>query len=134
MIYLIQQARIANEILMYFRSLKKLGNEVFMQDPIGVDKDGNEISLAEVLGTEPDEVQRDVELILDSEQLWAAMDNALNERERTVVQLRYGLAGGRCMPQREIAGLLGISRSYISRLEKKAIMKLNNEFEKLGVK
>lgn len=117
--------RIANEILMSLRAEKKQNGEVSLSDPIGVDGDGNEISLADILGSDPDQVQRDVESRIASEQVRCAVDAALSGRERTVIKLRYGLIGGRCMPQREVAALLGISRSYVSRLEKKAIGKLN---------
>ena len=116
---------IENEILMSLRAEKKQNSEVSLSDPIGVDGDGNEISLADILGSDPDQVQRDVESRIASEQVRCAVDAALSGRERTVIKLRYGLIGGRCMPQREVAALLGISRSYVSRLEKKAIGKLN---------
>ena len=116
---------IENEILMSLRAEKKQNGEVSLSDPIGVDGDGNEISLADILGSDPDQVQRDVESRIASEQVRCAVDAALSGRERTVIKLRYGLIGGRCMPQREVAALLGISRSYVSRLEKKAIGKLN---------
>ncbi|MEA5059802.1 RNA polymerase sigma-28 factor [bioreactor metagenome] len=121
--------RIGNEILMSLRAEKKLAGEVSFSDPIGVDKDGNEISLVEVLGTDTEEVQRQVELALFGVQIREAMDRALSCRERTVIELRYGLIGGQIMPQREIAKLLGISRSYVSRMEKKALAKLAKEFE-----
>mgnify|MGYP001516568635 FL=1 len=110
---------------MSLRAEKKQNGEVSLSDPIGVDGDGNEISLADILGSDPDQVQRDVESRIASEQVRCAVDAALSGRERTVIKLRYGLIGGRCMPQREVAALLGISRSYVSRLEKKAIGKLN---------
>lgn len=106
---------IENEILMSLRAEKKQSGEVSLSDPIGVDGDGNEISLADILGSESDQVQRDVESRIASEQVRCAVETALSGRERTVIQLRYGLFGGRCMPQREVAALLGISRSYVSR-------------------
>ena len=106
---------IENEILMSLRAEKKQSGEVSLSDPIGVDGDGNEISLADILGSESDQVQRDVESRIASEQVRCAVEAALSGRERTVIQLRYGLFGGRCMPQREVAALLGISRSYVSR-------------------
>ena len=116
---------IENEILMSLRAEKKQNGEVSLSDPIGVDGDGNEISLADILGSEPEQVQWDVESRIASEQVRRAVDAALSGRERTVIKLRYGLLGGRCMPQREVAALLGISRSDVSRLEKKAIGTLN---------
>lgn len=124
-----QGGRVDNEILMSLRMEKKLAGEVSFSDPIGVDKDGNEISLVEVLGSDAEEVQKQVELALFGAQLREAMDKTLTQRERTVIELRYGLAGGQIMPQREIAKLLGISRSYVSRMEKKALAKLTREFE-----
>lgn len=123
---------IENEILMSLRAEKKSAGEVSLSDPIGVDKDGNEISLAEVLGSDAEEVQRQVELTLFGTQLREAMGRALTGRERTVIELRYGLTGGQVLPQREIAKLLGISRSYVSRMEKKALAKLTREFESDG--
>ena len=118
---------IENEILMSLRSEKKQAGEVSLSEPIGMDKDGNEISLSEVLGSDGDEIHNAVELAVAGEYLRRAMDKALTPRERRVIELRYGLAGGRVVTQREIAKLLGISRSYISRIEKKALQKLNKE-------
>ncbi len=120
---------IENEILMSLRAEKKSAGEVSLSDPIGVDKDGNEISLAEVLHSEDGDVQKQVELAIFGTQLREAMERALTGRERTVIELRYGLTGGQILPQREIAQLLGISRSYVSRVEKKALAKLTREFE-----
>ena len=94
---------------------------------IETDKDGNEISLSEVLGSDEDEIHNAVELTVAGEYLRKAMDTVLTPRERKVIELRYGLTGGRIVTQREIAKLLGISRSYISRIEKKALHKLNKE-------
>ena len=115
---------IENEILMSLRSEKKQAGEVSLSEPIGMDKDGNEISLSEVLGSDEDEIHNAVELTVAGEYLRKAM---LTPRERKVIELRYGLTGGRIVTQREIAKLLGISRSYISRIEKKALHKLNKE-------
>ena len=118
---------IENEILMSLRSEKKQAGEVSLSEPIGMDKDGNEISLSEVLGSDEDEIHNAVELTVAGEYLRKAMDTVLTPRERKVIELRYGLTGGRIVTQREIAKLLGISRSYISRIEKKALHKLNKE-------
>ena len=109
---------IENEILMSLRSEKKQSGEVYLMEPIGTDSDGNEISLCDILGTESDHVHN------AAERRWHAIVGALPERERTVIRLRYGLLGGRCLPQREVASILGISRSYVSRLEKKALSRL----------
>lgn len=115
---------IENEILMSLRAEKKQAGEVSLSEPIGVDKDGNNISLAEVLGSDPDDVQRRAELTIATEQLDRAIKGSLTKRERAVVELRYGLNGAHPMAQREIAALMGISRSYVSRIEKKALGKL----------
>ena len=119
---------IANEILMSLRAEKKQNGEVSLSEPIGVDKDGNCIELSEVLGSEADTLQHEAELHIATEQMYAAMERALTKRERMVVELRYGLSGTRPMAQREVAELLGISRSYVSRMEKKALGKLKTEF------
>ncbi len=115
---------IENEILMSIRAEKKSANDLSLNDPVGTDRDGNEISIGETLGSDPDSVQSKVELSLAAEQLRKAMAQSLTERERIVLELRYGLLGNKNMPQREIASLLGISRSYVSRIESKAISKL----------
>ncbi|WP_110943128.1 sigma-70 family RNA polymerase sigma factor [Inediibacterium massiliense] len=113
---------------MTIRSNKKTKNEVSLQDPIGIDKEGNEISLMDILGTETDEVLDEVELKIQVKKLYEKMANVLKNREKTVLQLRYGLANGGSKTQREIAQLLGISRSYVSRIEKRAIKKLGKAF------
>ena len=110
---------IENEILMLFRNNKKQKSETFLQDPIGVDKEGNEISLIDVLSSEKDSVIDKVEMKLQIK--------ALTEREGEILKMRYGLKDGKCKTQREIAGMLGISRSYVSRIEKKALKKLKKE-------
>ena len=92
---------------------KKSAGEVSLSEPIGTDKDGNEISLAEILGTDGEDVQNQVEQTLFGTQLKAVMGRVLTERERMVIQLRYGLDGCPVLPQREIAKRLGISRSYV---------------------
>lgn len=119
---------IENEILMSIRAERRRAGEVSIQDPIGTDKDGNEVSLLDVLGTAatlvPDEVERRMEI----DKLRALMNKHLTKRELLVMRLRYGLGGGPCMPQRSVAEILGISRSYVSRIEKKALEKLTNAF------
>jgi RNA polymerase sporulation-specific sigma factor len=119
---------IDNEILMTIRSAKKEKNEVFIQEPIGIDKEGNEISLIDVLGTGQDEVVDKVDLKLQMEKLDELIEKSLNDRERRVIFYRYGLRGCNRLTQREIGNLLGISRSYVSRIEKKAIEMLNGLF------
>ena len=118
---------IENEILMLFRNNKKQKSETFLQDPIGVDKEGNEISLIDVLSSEKDSVIDKVEMKLQIKALYKKMNSALTEREGEILKMRYGLKDGKCKTQREIAGMLGISRSYVSRIEKKALKKLKKE-------
>ena len=122
---------IENEILMSLRAEKKQNGEVYLMEPIGTDNDGNEISLCDILGTDADHVHNEAECSMEAERLWQAIDDVLSTRERTVVKLRYGIPCGRCMAQREVAAILGISRSYVSRLEKKALTKL---YSRLGEK
>ena len=118
---------IENEILMLFRNNKKQKSETFLQDPIGVDKEGNEISLIDVLSSEKDSVIDKVEMKLQIKALYNKINSALSEREGEILKMRYGLKDGKCKTQREIAGMLGISRSYVSRIEKKALKKLKKE-------
>ena len=119
---------IENEILMTIRSNKKVQNQLSLQDPIGIDKEGNEISLLDILGTETDTVLDEVEKKLQTSKLYKIMDRVLKKREKVVLELRYGLSDGTVKTQREIAQMLGISRSYVSRIEKRAIKKLSREF------
>ena len=121
---------IENEILMTIRSNKKTKLEYSLHEPIGTDKEGNEISLLDILGTDGEEVLNEVELRLQTRKLYKAIDKCLKDREKVIIQLRYGLLDGECKPQREIAGLLGISRSYVSRIETRAIKKLLKEMSK----
>lgn len=122
---------IENEILMLLRASKKYTREVSLFEPIGVDKDGEAVSLVDVIEMENREVLED--LILDQEiaELYAAFELCLKETEKTVIGLRYGLFGRTPRTQREIAGLLGISRSYVSRIEKRALGKLRQNLEAL---
>lgn len=121
---------IENEILMNIRAERKRSGEVSIQDSIGMDKDGNDVSLLDILGTEDTIVSDEVERRLDVAKLKQVMEQNLTKREYLVVRLRYGLTGGPGMPQRVVAQMLGISRSYVSRIEKKAIEKLTRAFEK----
>lgn len=116
---------IENEILMCIRASKKSKGEVFLQEPIGTDKEGNEISLLDILGTEDDDISDEIHLKFQKKKLQKAINNVLKDRERKILELRYGLIDGVCKTQREIAAMLGISRSYVSRIEKRAIDKLN---------
>ena len=114
---------IENEILMLFRNNKKQKSEVYLQDPIGVDKEGNEICLIDVLSSEKDSVIEKVESNLQKS-LYNKMYEVLTKRECDILIMRYGLEDGKCKTQREIAVNLNISRSYVSRIEKKALKKL----------
>ncbi|MEW6524954.1 MAG: RNA polymerase sporulation sigma factor SigK [Bacillota bacterium] len=113
---------IENEILMHFRSLRKLRGEVFLHDPIGVDREGNEITFIDILGSDPDEVPEHVGQKLEEARLARGV-SMLEGKEREVLVLRYGLEGRSRRTQREIAKRLGISRSYVSRIEKRALQR-----------
>jgi len=119
---------IENEILMNLRSTKKIKQEVSLQNPIGVDKEGNEISLMDILGTDSDAIADEVALKFQKRKLYNEIKTVLKGREKMVIELRYGLLNGVDKTQREIAKLLGISRSYVSRIEKRAIKKLLKAF------
>lgn len=119
---------IENEILMNLRSTKKTKLEVSLQEPIGVDKEGNEISLMDVLGTDSDAIIDEITNKFQLKKLRDKVGTVLEEREKKVIELRYGLHDGKVRTQRETAKILGISRSYVSRIEKRAIIKLFNEF------
>ena len=125
---------IENEILMSIRSSKKNKAEVSLSVPIGIDKDGNEISFNDILGTDPDEILDDISLQIQINKLMQAIDSVLTPREKTVILNRYGIFGYEPRTQREVAASLGISRSYVSRIEKKALLKLREElkYERTG--
>ncbi|MDD3192914.1 MAG: sigma-70 family RNA polymerase sigma factor [Oscillospiraceae bacterium] len=120
---------IENEILMYFRGRKKYAQDLYIQDPIDVDGDGNALTLMDIMAQDGD-ILEDVDRKLKSEQLYRYIGLVLDPREQQVVRLRYGLGGKAPMAQREVALRLGISRSYVSRLESKALGKLREAFEK----
>lgn len=115
---------IENEILMCLRSEKKLVNEVSINEPIGFDYDGNEINLMDVLTDEDEAVFNEVNLKLNTKKMYEAIDSVLSPREKEIIVLRYGLNNHKSLAQREIAKKLKISRSYVSRIEKKALSKL----------
>jgi len=119
---------IDNEILMYLRASKKIKSEVSLQEPIGVDQEGNAISLLDIICDEGDSVVDQVDLKMQVKRLYNNMHQALKNREKMVLEMRYGLCNGVSHTQREIGKIMGISRSYVSRIEKKAIKKLNREF------
>lgn len=119
---------IENEILMSIRSSKKHSSELSLNLPIGVDKDGNEISLNEILGTAPDAIADNLYIKLQIQTMLELIDTCLTERERSVIILRYGIYDKLPLTQKEVAQRLGISRSYVSRIEKKAVEKLRHIF------
>ena len=121
---------IENEILMQLRRTNRTRTEVSFDEPLNVDWDGNELKLSDVMGTDEDIIYQKIEEDIDRTLLSLAMSK-LSERERVIVELRFGLAGQEEKTQKEVADLLGISQSYISRLEKKILRRLSKEFQKL---
>lgn len=121
---------IENEILMFLRRNNKVRVEVSFDEPLNVDWDGNELLLSDVLGTDGDTIYRDIEEEVDRSLLYGALEK-LGERERRIMELRFGLSGEKEMTQKDVADLLGISQSYISRLEKRIIKRLRKEFNKM---
>ncbi|MBE3554509.1 MAG: RNA polymerase sporulation sigma factor SigE [Thermicanus sp.] len=121
---------IENEILMFLRRNNKVKTEISFDEPLNIDWDGNELLLSDVLGTEEDLVYRKLEDQVDRKLLQKALSR-LNERERKIMELRFGLTGGEEKTQKDVADLLGISQSYISRLEKRIIKRLRKEFNKM---
>ena len=119
--------RIANEILMYLRAKKKSSREISLYEPIGTDKEGNEIQLFDIIESS-DTAHRKAELKEEIRTLYYRVESELSSRERLVLKMRYGLYDGEEYTQREIADQLGISRSYVSRIEKSAIEKLRKYF------
>lgn len=117
---------IENEILMYLRKTNSMKAEVSYFEPLNVDWDGNELLLSDVLGSEPDDVYRDLEENDERSRLYKAV-NSLSKRERQIMTMRFGIGGGKEYTQKEVADSLGISQSYISRLEKRIIEKIKRE-------
>ncbi|HUW64585.1 MAG TPA: RNA polymerase sporulation sigma factor SigK [Spirochaetia bacterium] len=122
---------VENEILMHMRVMKKVRSEVYLFEPIGVDKEGNEITLIDILGTHAEVVAETVENTFDKRELLTKMQ-LLSKREKKVLELRFGLHTDDKKTQREIAKSMGISRSYVSRIEKKALNKLTRELVREG--
>lgn len=120
---------IDNELLMLFRSGKKQSREVYLYDPIGTDKEGNVINLFDIMESVDEDIVEKTEQLEKIEKLRGFVEQVLNEREREIVLMRYGLFGVKEITQREIAEKLGISRSYVSRIEKKALAKLRACYE-----
>lgn len=123
---------IDNELLMMLRNKKKLSREVSIYEPIGTDKEGNEISLLDILKQEQADIVEEMDTQENISRLHAIINKCLNKREKEIILLRYGLITDKEITQREIGEYFGISRSYISRIEKKALQKLRNEYEKIG--
>lgn len=121
---------IENEILMYLRKNSRIKTEVSLDEPLNVDWDGNELLLSDVLGTEEDVITRNLESKVDKQLLVQAL-STLKGREKKIMELRFGLVGDESKTQKDVAELLGISQSYISRLEKKIIKQLQKEFKKM---
>lgn len=122
---------IENEILMYLRKNSQMRNEMSIDEPLNVDWDGNELLLSDILGTENDIVSQHLEEEVNRSLLYSAMEK-LTPRERELMEMRFGLKNGKEMTQKEVADKLGISQSYISRLEKRIITRLQREMRKLG--
>lgn len=120
---------IENEILMYLRRVVRLKYEVSLDEPLNVDWEGNELLMSDILGTEPDTVSKNLESSVERQLLWNAIEK-LQSREKEIMRLRFGLAGAEEKTQKEVADMMGISQSYISRLEKKIIYRLKKEISK----
>ena len=118
-----------NEILMYFRATKKLSSEVYLSDPIVKDKDDNVVTLQEVLENDERNIEDEVDIKIKIKLLYEKMKSVLKDREKTILELRFGLDGHKPKTQHEIAKMMGISRSYVSRIETKAIGKLAKEIK-----
>lgn len=121
---------IENEILMYLRRNNKIRSEVSFDEPLNIDWDGNELLLSDVLGTDEDIITKDLEANIDRNLLTKALYQ-LSDREKQIMELRFGLLGGEEKTQKDVADMLGISQSYISRLEKRIIKRLRKEFNKM---
>lgn len=120
---------IDNELLMMLRSGKRLAKEVYLYDPIGSDKEGNEINLLDIIEEAEIDIVENIVLEDDIKKLYHMIGKVLTDREREIICLRYGLSNRKEVTQREIANKLGISRSYVSRIEKKALKKLRDCFD-----
>lgn len=123
---------IENEILMHLRRIVRTRCEVSLDEPLNVDFEGNELLISDILGTDPDVVSRNLETSVEKQLLREAVSR-LTDRERIIMELRFGLKGDEEKTQKEVADLLGISQSYISRLEKKIILHLRKELNKSGI-
>jgi RNA polymerase sporulation-specific sigma factor len=121
---------IDNELLMMLRSGKRQAKEVYLYEPIGSDKEGHEINLLDIIESSETDIIEDIELQGNVKRLYELVNKVLNKRERQIIEMRYGLNSQEEITQREIASKIGISRSYVSRIEKKALKKLREYFDK----
>lgn len=121
---------IENEVLMFFRNGRKTAQDISMNEPIDTDKDGNALTLMDVMSTE-DSIVDDLDTKIKSEKLRKYIVETLSPRERIIIELRYGLGGRIPLTQREVAARMKISRSYVSRIEKKALISLKKKFDRL---
>lgn len=121
---------IDNEILMFLRSTKKLSNEISLDESIGTDKDGNALTIADIIPAENEDIVESISVKNDIKKLYGIMEKVLKRSEIDIIIKRYGLGGAERRTQKEVAAELGISRSYVSRIEKKALKKLAEEFKK----
>lgn len=119
--------RIANEILMHFRNIKKSSQDVYISDPIDTDKNGNTLTLIDIIADEGN-IEDEIDTKMKIQKLRVILNGTLNERELQIINMRYGLGGEKELTQREIAAKLGISRSYVSRIETAALEKLRKKF------
>ena len=120
---------IENEILMHFRAKKKSSSDIYIDEPIETDKDGNQLTLSDIIGDDEDIIEK-IDLSIRSGQLYKFLEQCLDSREMEVIKLRYGLYGCYPLTQREVSDKLNISRSYVSRIEKKALTTLKNMYDK----
>ncbi|MGN6715347.1 RNA polymerase sporulation sigma factor SigK [Anaerocolumna jejuensis] len=121
---------IDNELLMMLRSGKRQAKEVYLYEPIGSDKEGHEINLLDIIESSESDIIEDIELQGNVKRLYELVNKVLSKREKQIIEMRYGLNAQEEVTQREIASKIGISRSYVSRIEKKALKKLRENFEK----
>lgn len=121
--------RIVNEILMHFRSVKKTAQDISMNEPIETDSEGNPLTLADIISTE-DTIVDDLQEKANKLRVRQLVENIKNKRDKMIIDLRYGLDGAEPMTQQEVADLLGISRSYVSRIETRVLSEMRKEFDK----
>ncbi|MBQ5326027.1 MAG: sigma-70 family RNA polymerase sigma factor, partial [Oscillospiraceae bacterium] len=122
---------VENEILMFLRRRSNKNIDISMDDALSTDADGNELNLIDVLYTDENEISKNMEAESDKDMIWKSLE-CLTEREKEIMIMRYGLKGAREKTQKEVADIIGISQSYISRLEKRILKKLKKEIEKIG--